>query len=644
MKFPKSAVFVGVLVCAILVTGVLAETRAEGELLPDIPDPDMCIVDPWDQFFFDQIFVSPGSSHYDDVHILIRNESGEPIPDIFVTIDLSSCENLCIDYPVDGLSGTTDVNGLLSLNPRVGGCEPCTIELRAGGVVIRSYSAVSSTDWNGYEADGHVTLGDYAFFATSFASGEPCADYNGDGQVSISDFIIFGASYMNDFNDYPCYGQPETGVCCFGEICEIISEESCTQWGGAWMDQETCADNPCRAPVLGACCFPPPFEGPCQLLYELECYQSFGIWDGHDVCDPDPCPDDLEQGAACPTPGLDEFEDTFAAFMVDVPDYFGPRPIIARGPTTVLRRYRQIDPEGPCVIETKMLELELDGVYNPNCKEPQHERAVHVRLDGSIPTMGTIETESDVEGNPDFPAESFFDVHVVVEVEGLGAFPHTVMGMQNILYDNNLWDYHPCVDPDDGYTPPSQEHLHVPCPDVLPTGCCRVGSSEFYTNEGTCVALGGQYLGDGSTCPGCGIQACCYIDQSCVLLAPVECVASGGYPWGGAPDCDPNPCPAADVADGPINWFEIGEVTPNPSYGSVGLSYRLETAAPVQIDLYDADGRLVRRFPISQKEVGQHEFVWDGKDDDGRELPAGVYFLAMRAGNKKTTKGIVLLR
>lgn len=45
------------------------------------------------------------------------------------------------------------------------------------------------------------------------------------------------------------------------------------------------------------------------------------------------------------------------------------------------------------------------------------------------------------------------------------------------------------------------------------------------------------------------------------------------------------------------------------------------------MSLHDVRGRLVRRFGLGPSTT---TIRWDGNGDDGRPLPAGVYFLGLR--------------
>jgi len=65
---------------------------------------------------------------------------------------------------------------------------------------------------------------------------------------------------------------------------------------------------------------------------------------------------------------------------------------------------------------------------------------------------------------------------------------------------------------------------------------------------------------------------------------------------------------------------------PNPFRGQVTLGFRGPTAAGQrQVLAFHPDGRLVGRLPIAP---GQSSAVWNGCDEGGRPLPAGVYLLA----------------
>ncbi|MDM7916805.1 MAG: FlgD immunoglobulin-like domain containing protein, partial [Candidatus Eisenbacteria bacterium] len=85
-------------------------------------------------------------------------------------------------------------------------------------------------------------------------------------------------------------------------------------------------------------------------------------------------------------------------------------------------------------------------------------------------------------------------------------------------------------------------------------------------------------------------------------------------------------------------------VQPNPFGASATIRYRLATAGPVTLAIYDAGGRLVRRWSEPARTVGEHAVVWDGRDDQGSVQPSGIYFCTIRADGQTRTEKMILLR
>ena len=84
---------------------------------------------------------------------------------------------------------------------------------------------------------------------------------------------------------------------------------------------------------------------------------------------------------------------------------------------------------------------------------------------------------------------------------------------------------------------------------------------------------------------------------------------------------------------------------PVPSRGSVSILYRTEQPGErVRVDVYDVRGRSVRRLVAGRSEAGSHSIPWDGKDDSGREVPQGIYFVALAGETGAATARLVLLR
>ncbi len=87
---------------------------------------------------------------------------------------------------------------------------------------------------------------------------------------------------------------------------------------------------------------------------------------------------------------------------------------------------------------------------------------------------------------------------------------------------------------------------------------------------------------------------------------------------------------------------------PNPFGAGVGVgettvSFRLARSGSLALRVYATDGRLVRTLYDGERSAGLHSERWDGRDDGGRELAAGVYFVRLAAAQNDQRK-LLLLR
>jgi hypothetical protein len=85
---------------------------------------------------------------------------------------------------------------------------------------------------------------------------------------------------------------------------------------------------------------------------------------------------------------------------------------------------------------------------------------------------------------------------------------------------------------------------------------------------------------------------------------------------------------------------------PNPFNPSVSLDVALPAPAAVEIAIHDVAGRRVRALRAGRLAAGQHRLQWDGRDEEGRALPSGVYLARLGGGGGAgcASARLVLLR
>jgi len=101
-----------------------------------------------------------------------------------------------------------------------------------------------------------------------------------------------------------------------------------------------------------------------------------------------------------------------------------------------------------------------------------------------------------------------------------------------------------------------------------------------------------------------------------------------------------------EIATGPpLPAIHLAQNVPNPFNPATTIEYRLPAASSVRLEIFDLRGRLVRRLRDGEQEsAGRQAVVWDGRNDAGRAVAAGVYLYRLEAGNTRAARRMVLVR
>jgi len=90
--------------------------------------------------------------------------------------------------------------------------------------------------------------------------------------------------------------------------------------------------------------------------------------------------------------------------------------------------------------------------------------------------------------------------------------------------------------------------------------------------------------------------------------------------------------------------FDEIEIRPNPSEGAVSINYSLARSDEVEVSVYDATGKFVRRLVSGEVDAGRHVIEWDGRDYRGLEVGSGLYFIELKAGSRTFIRKLIMLR
>jgi hypothetical protein len=82
---------------------------------------------------------------------------------------------------------------------------------------------------------------------------------------------------------------------------------------------------------------------------------------------------------------------------------------------------------------------------------------------------------------------------------------------------------------------------------------------------------------------------------------------------------------------------------PNPFTHSMRLRFTLDEPATVRLAVFDVAGRRIRDLLEGPHAPGVHEVSWDGLDDRGSFVPAGVYFARLDARDRVQVRKFIRL-
>ena len=87
------------------------------------------------------------------------------------------------------------------------------------------------------------------------------------------------------------------------------------------------------------------------------------------------------------------------------------------------------------------------------------------------------------------------------------------------------------------------------------------------------------------------------------------------------------------------------DISPNPFKTVVSVKWWVVGKGPINLEVYDASGRLIRNLAkVQSPEHRAYTIIWDGRDENGELLPAGVYFIELKTENYLLTRKVILMR
>jgi len=90
--------------------------------------------------------------------------------------------------------------------------------------------------------------------------------------------------------------------------------------------------------------------------------------------------------------------------------------------------------------------------------------------------------------------------------------------------------------------------------------------------------------------------------------------------------------------------FTILSAYPNPFNPSTTIRYGLDIDSHVTVEIYDISGMLIATLINTEQALGWHSIIWNGTNQQGKRVPAGLYFNKITSDNEVKTAKLMLLK
>ncbi len=90
--------------------------------------------------------------------------------------------------------------------------------------------------------------------------------------------------------------------------------------------------------------------------------------------------------------------------------------------------------------------------------------------------------------------------------------------------------------------------------------------------------------------------------------------------------------------------FSLDQNYPNPFNPTTIINYDVASAGHVELKVYNQLGQEIGTLVNSMKQIGSHQVVWEGKDNQGNVVSSGVYFYQLKSSSFMQTRKMLFIR
>jgi hypothetical protein len=99
--------------------------------------------------------------------------------------------------------------------------------------------------------------------------------------------------------------------------------------------------------------------------------------------------------------------------------------------------------------------------------------------------------------------------------------------------------------------------------------------------------------------------------------------------------------PDMPITNGKIR---LEQNSPNPLKQHTKISYQLLTAGHTSLVVYNIAGQKIKTLVNEAQNIGTHNVTWNGQDESGKPVSAGIYFYRLQTGNSGIARKMIVVR
>jgi hypothetical protein len=93
-----------------------------------------------------------------------------------------------------------------------------------------------------------------------------------------------------------------------------------------------------------------------------------------------------------------------------------------------------------------------------------------------------------------------------------------------------------------------------------------------------------------------------------------------------------------------VTGFWLAQNRPNPFKQGTVINYQIPKSEIVNLRVYNIAGQTVKTLANSMQRPGAYSVTWDGRDEGGKRVSAGLYFYRLNVAGVSCVKRLVMIR